>query len=101
MKLISMSDYLISQSEIKEQRASTTVSNCYDYALFLKQKLTIEMFTTEPIFEDIKIDSYNKIFCGGYVGEIIKNKLFSQLKTVEDLVNRGISIKRNDFWHFS
>lgn len=101
MKLISMADYLIEQAEVKGQRASTSMSNCYDYALFLKQPLKLEMFTTDYLFEDIKIDTYNKIFCKGYVGEIIKDKLFSQNKTVEDLVGRGIIIKKSDYWQFT
>ena len=88
-----MSDYVIQQSEIQDQKASKTISNCYYYALFLKQKLTVEMFTTNLIFENIKIDTYNKIFCGGYVGEIIKGKLFSQKQTIEDLVqNSNVTI---------
>lgn len=102
MKLISMSEFVIKQMEKKEQKSSFSMANCYDYALFLSQPLRIEMFTTEPIFSNIKIDSYNKVFCAGYVGEVIKGKLHSPYRTVQDLinVNNGILIKETDFWQF-
>ena len=89
MKLISMTDFVLEQINKAHDYKSFT-ERVENYAKFLKQPLKLEMFTTETIFEDISIDSYNKIFCGGYVGEIIKDKLFSTKKTIEDLTKNNI-----------
>lgn len=100
MKLISMTDFVLEQtnkitnewSEDDQIRLLDKISN---YANFLKRPLKLEMFLNDELFINVSVDTYNRIYCGGYVGEIIKDKLFSQKKTIEDLVNNNIQLSKN------
>lgn len=63
MKLISMTDFVL---EHKEWRGGILSDACIDYANFLKQPLTLDMFIGDKaLFEDwqlIKIKGYNVIY---------------------------------------
>ena len=97
MKLISMTDFVLEQNNTipKDLKLINNYKNIINYANFLKIPLKLEMFLNDELFINVSIDTYNRIYCGGYVGEIIKDKLFSQKKTIEDLVNNNIQLSEN------
>lgn len=103
MELISMTDFVLEQTELyKEDKLSVFdfALRVKKYANFLKQPLKLEMFVSDDkekvLFKNAQIDTYDRVYCGGYVFEIIKGKTFGAKKTIEDLIDgRNIELTEN------
>ena len=106
MKLISMTDFVLNESKTKDKE--TSIVNIYNYALFLKQPLKLEMFVTcdnngnvlkEPIYTTNHSD---ECYCKGCEEETKRcsDLQYQYRKQKEKVLFEGFEVKGNYIMYY-